>query len=86
MECLHWALLPLEKKNRWYFLGKEISEQRNYSEKIAMRIDDEVDIVIKEAQRKAEIILIKKKNLLEKVSRVLIEKEIIEKDEYESLD
>jgi len=73
------------EKEELVFLGKEISEQRNYSEKIATRIDEEVSIIIKEAQKKAEQILIKKQNLLEKVAKALIEKEIIEMDEYETL-
>ena len=73
------------EKEELVFLGKEISEQRNYSEKIATRIDEEVSIIIKEAQKKAEQILIKKQNLLEKVAKALIEKEIIEMDEYEAL-
>ena len=67
------------------FLGKEISEQRNYSEKIAMRIDEEVEMIVKEAQKQAEIILIKHKALLEKVAKILIEKEIIEREEFEKI-
>ena len=67
------------------FLGKEISEQRNYSEKIAERIDEEIDIIIKGAQKQAEVILIKHKNILEKVAKDLIEKEIIEREEFERL-
>ena len=73
------------EKEEMVFLGKEISEQRNYSEKIAERIDEEVDMVIKEAQKKAEVILIKHKDLLEKVAQRLIEKEIIEREEYERI-
>ena len=73
------------EKEELVFLGKEISEQRNYSEKIAERIDEEVDIIIKEAQRKAEILLIKHRNLLDKVANDLIEKETIERAEFERL-
>jgi len=79
------GLIAFGEKEELIFLGKEISEQRNYSEKIAERIDEEVDMVIKEAQKKAEIILIKRKNLLDKVAQCLVEKEIIEKDEFEKL-
>jgi cell division protease FtsH len=79
------GLIAFGDKEEMVFLGKEISEQRNYSEKIAERIDEEVDMIIKEAQKKAEIILIKHRNLLEKVSKALIEKEIIEREEYEKL-
>jgi cell division protease FtsH len=73
------------EKEELVFLGKEISEQRNYSEKIAERIDEEVDVIIKGAQKQAEIILLKQKALLEKVAKRLIEKEIIERDEFEKL-
>ena len=72
-------------KEEMVYLGKEVAEQRNYSEKIAERIDEEVDMVIKEAHKKAEVILIKHKDLLEKVAQRLIEKEIIEREEYESI-
>ena len=73
------------EKDEMVFLGKELSTQRNYSEKIAERIDEEVDIIIKEAQKKAEILLIKHKDLLEKVAKDLIEKETIERAEFEKL-
>jgi cell division protease FtsH len=73
------------EKEELVFLGKEISEQRNYSEKIAERIDQEVDIIIKEAQKKAEVNLIKKKNLLDKVALALIERETIEREDFEKL-
>ena len=73
------------EKEELVFLGKEISEQRNYSEKIAERIDEEVDVVIKGAQKKAEIVLLKHKNLLDKIAKKLIEKEIIEREEFEKL-
>ncbi len=73
------------EKEEIVFLGREISEQRNYSEKIAERIDEEVDVIIKGAQKNAEIVLLKHKNLLEKVAKNLIEKEIIEREEFEKI-
>jgi len=73
------------EKEELVFLGKEISEQRNYSEKIAERIDEEVDVIIKGAQKNAEQILLKHKALLDKVAKNLIEKEIIERDEFEKI-
>ena len=79
------GLIAFGEKEELVFLGKEISEQRNYSEKIAERIDEEVDVIIKGAQKKAEIILIKHKNLLERVGRDLVEKETIEREEFEKL-
>jgi cell division protease FtsH len=79
------GLITFGEKEEMVFLGKEISEQRNYSEKIAERIDEEVDMIIKEAQKQAEQILIKRKDLLDKVAQDLVEKEIIEKEEFEKL-
>jgi len=73
------------EKEEMVFLGKEISEQRNYSEKIAERIDEEIDVIIKGAQKQAEIILIKHKALLDKVGKDLVEKETIEREEFERL-
>jgi cell division protease FtsH len=73
------------EKEELVFLGKEISEQRNYSEKVAAQIDKEVEKFIKEAEKKAEEILLKKKSLLEKIAKTLIEKETIEKEEFEKL-
>ncbi len=72
-------------KEELVFLGREISEQRNYSEKIAERIDEEVDMIIKGAQKQANLVLLKHKPLLDKVAKALIEKEIIEREEYEKL-
>jgi cell division protease FtsH len=79
------GLIAFGEKEELVFLGKEISEQRNYSEKIAERIDEEVDIIIKGAQKQAEVILIKHTNLLDKVAKDLVEKETIEREEFEKL-
>ena len=73
------------EKDDMVFLGREISEQRNYSEKIAERIDEEVDVIIKGSQKQAEIVLLKHRELLDKVAKNLIEKEIIEREEFERL-
>jgi ATP-dependent metalloprotease FtsH len=67
------------------FLGRETAEQRNYSEKIAVQIDKEVEKFIKNAKEKAEQILNQKKKLLEKVAQTLMVKETIEKEEFEKL-
>ena len=79
------GLIAFGEKEELIFLGKEISEQRNYSEKIAERIDKEVDVIIKGAQKQAEIILIKHRILLDKVAQDLFEKETIEREEFEKL-
>ncbi len=73
------------EKEGLVFLGKEISEQRNYSEKVAAQIDERVEEFIKEAEIQAKKILIKKKSLLERIAKTLIEKETIEREEFEEL-
>jgi cell division protease FtsH len=73
------------EKEQLTFLGKEISEQRNYSEKVAAKIDKEVAKFIKNAQKQAQKILTQKRKLLNKIAQTLIEKETIEKEEFEKL-
>ncbi len=67
------------------FLGKEITTEKNYSEKTAAEIDKEVQNFINTAAQTAEKILTTKKDLLEKIANRLIEKETIEKEEFEEL-
>lgn len=67
------------------FLGREFGEERNYSEEIASKIDDEVARFINEAQEIAIKSLQQRRKLLDKVAMRLIEKETIEKEEYEAL-
>ncbi len=73
------------EKDDFVFLGKEISEQRNYSEDVAEKIDKEVGRFIRDAEKTAIKILTKKKVQLEKIAKTLIEKETIEREEYEKL-
>jgi cell division protease FtsH len=60
------------------FLGREISETRNYSEKIAEEIDDEVRRLIEEAQERARNVLREHRALLDKLATVLLEVETLE--------
>ncbi|MBU0546756.1 MAG: ATP-dependent zinc metalloprotease FtsH [Patescibacteria group bacterium] len=73
------------EKDEMVYLGREISGQKNYSEKVAAKIDKEVAKLINDAQKEAEKILIQKKDLLDKVAKTLIEKETIERKEFEEL-
>lgn len=73
------------EKEELVFLGKEISERRDYSEKVATQIDQEVSRIIKDAQKQAKRVLTKRRRLLEKVAKTLIEKETIEKEEFRNL-
>ena len=67
------------------FLGREIHEQRNYSEKTAEAIDLEVKILVTRAMETARDIIKKEKSYLDKISNILLEKETIEKDDFEAI-
>jgi cell division protease FtsH len=67
------------------FLGREISEQKNYSEKIAARIDEEIAGFIERAYRNASEILKKYRKHLTLIAEKLIEVETLEREEYEDL-
>lgn len=73
------------EKEELIFLGREIHERRDYSEKIAELIDQEVNKFIKEAYNKALSIIKKNKKRLEKIVKVLLKKEAIERQEFEAL-
>ncbi len=64
------------------FLGREIATEKNYSEKIAMKIDDEVRSFIDRAYRAAQRILSQNKTALAKVAKTLVEKETLEHEEF----
>jgi cell division protease FtsH len=67
------------------FLGKEITTEKDYSEKVATEIDEEVSRLIHDAQQNAAKIITEKRNLLDKIAQKLIENETIEKEEFEEL-
>ena len=67
------------------FLGKEIHEQRNYSEKTAETIDLEVEKLIHSAMVTARDIIQKEKVGLDLIAHELVEKETIEKEAFEKL-
>jgi cell division protease FtsH len=67
------------------FLGREISEQRDYSEKVAEQIDSEVGALIRDAEKKALAIIKHKRPVLDKLVETLLVKETIEKEEFEAI-
>ncbi len=69
------------EKESLIFLGREISEQRDYSEKIAQIIDEEVSSFINHCYLKAKEIIEKNREKLEKLTKALLEKETLEKEE-----
>ena len=72
-------------KEELVFLGREISEQRDYSDKIAEQIDDEVRDIIQQAHETARKILMENKPKLIQIAEQLITQETIEGVALEAL-
>ena len=60
------------------FLGKELNEQRDYSNSVAEDIDDEVRVIINTAYEKAVFLVSEHRNKLKELAEYLIENETIE--------
>jgi len=73
------------EKEEMIFLGREIHEQRDYSEKVAERIDEEIASFIKQGLDKAHSVIKEQGEKLEKIVAVLLDKETIEREEFEAL-
>jgi len=73
------------KKEELIFLGREISEQRDYSEAVAEQIDQEVRRLVSEAHAKARQILLEYRDRLDAVAQRLLEVETISREEFESI-
>lgn len=73
------------QKEELVFLGREISEQRDYSEAVAQKIDIEVQHLVNKAYLEAKDILIKYKEKLIAVAEKLLETETLSKEEFEAI-
>ena len=77
--------LTFGKKEEHIFLGKEISQPRDYSEQTALDIDNEIRIIVISAQQRAEKILSKNISDLHKLAQALLDKEILTGDEIDEI-
>ncbi len=73
------------KRDELIFLGREISEQRDYSEAVAERIDEEVRTLINASYDRAKRILIQYREKLDEIALRLLEVETLSKDEFSEL-
>ena len=64
------------------FLGRELGEQRDYSEQYAEEIDNEVRRILQTAHQRAKNILIEQRDKLEELVNVLMEKETLDSEEF----
>ncbi|KKU94453.1 MAG: ATP-dependent zinc metalloprotease FtsH [Candidatus Jorgensenbacteria bacterium GW2011_GWA1_48_13] len=70
------------KTQELIFLGREISTEKDYSEKIASVIDEEVNSLINKAHSFAKKIVSTKGKILEAIAKALMEKETLEQEEF----
>ncbi|MGQ9677238.1 MAG: ATP-dependent zinc metalloprotease FtsH, partial [Chloroflexota bacterium] len=77
--------VALGRKEELVFLGRDIAEQKNYSEKVAEAIDEEIRSLIDEAYSRAKDILTKHRARLERLAEALIKAETLEGEALERL-
>ncbi|HZJ41953.1 MAG TPA: ATP-dependent zinc metalloprotease FtsH [Patescibacteria group bacterium] len=73
------------EKEEMIFLGREIHEQRDYSEKVAEKIDEEISNFIQQGMVRAQKIIEQYDKELKAIVDALLEKETLEKDEFEKI-
>jgi cell division protease FtsH len=77
--------LAFGKRDEMIFLGREIGEQRNYSDDVAKLIDEEVRAIIENGYVRATQVLTENKTRLLVLADKLIAEETVENDEFEKL-
>ncbi len=70
------------KSEEMIFLGREITSEKDYAEEIGNEIDKAVDGFIQKTFETAKSIIVKNKKVLDKLAKVLMEKETLEKEEF----
>jgi cell division protease FtsH len=77
--------LTFGKKDEHIFLGKEISRHKDYSEKTAIDIDEEIKRIVLEAYSISKKILAEHYDLLDALAKALLEKETLDGEEIDAL-
>ncbi len=70
------------QKDEVVFLGRDLAEQKNYSEMTAAEIDGEVSNFIQVAYQKAKQVIVKNRLILDKITSKLLEIETIEENDF----
>ncbi|MFH2104736.1 MAG: ATP-dependent zinc metalloprotease FtsH [Parcubacteria group bacterium] len=73
------------QKDEMVFLGRDIAQQRDYSEEVAFEIDKEIRSFIDTAYKKTGQIISKNQNKLELIAKTLMDKETLEREDFEKL-
>ncbi|MEL6813208.1 MAG: ATP-dependent zinc metalloprotease FtsH3 [Cyanobacteria bacterium J06598_3] len=67
------------------FLGRDISSERDFSEKTASTIDSEVRSLVDEAYARCKNVLVENRHILDKLADMLVEKETVDSEELQTL-
>ncbi|OGY44877.1 MAG: cell division protein FtsH [Candidatus Buchananbacteria bacterium RIFCSPHIGHO2_01_FULL_39_14] len=73
------------KREELIFLGREITEQRDYSEKVAEQIDKEIAKLVDNAVKTAKAVIKEYFSKLEEIANLLLQKETLEREEFEAI-
>jgi cell division protease FtsH len=74
--------LQLQQGESNPFMGMELGEQRHYSEDVARKIDREVRRIVDKAHARAHKVLSSQRDKLNVVAQTLLEREVLERDEF----
>jgi cell division protease FtsH len=77
--------LQFGQKDELIFLGREIAEQRNYSEQVAREIDREVQRFVETAYNRARQIILTYRDKLDEIAEKLLRDETIEREEFDAM-
>ena len=73
------------EKEELVFLGRELSDQRNYSDETAEEIDKEIKRIVSEAYKVAKNLLLEYRDILDRVAKQLLEQETLDADEFAAM-
>jgi cell division protease FtsH len=79
------GLVTYERERKPLFLPEGFSSSKTYSEEKAAEIDDEISKVVEESHQKVRAILAEKREVLEKLAKLLLEKEIVQGEELREM-
>ena len=67
------------------FMGRDFGHQRDYSEQVAFEIDEEIKSIVEERYALAKQLLTENRDMLERISKELLDKETIDDKEFEQI-
>jgi cell division protease FtsH len=77
--------LTFGKQNEQVFLGRELGSQRDFSESIAMEIDQEVKRLVTENYERAKRLLTENMASLKRLAEALLEKEVLDGSDIDNI-